>query len=276
MKSKNLVSLSVSLVFLTLSITGLLIYFGFKAHAVDHIHAWFGVLFVGAAIFHIINNWSSITAYTKDRKTGGIRREFTIPALIALVFAAGIGFDVPPFGALANMGKRVLGGNRPKRDGGAEKLSFEQTTTNQSGAGTPLTLLLQRSAQASAPTMAVWVEDSAHRFVENLFVPAQMATKPAGDKDARPAMVAFTPTTLPVWQAKATDQKANYDKATPTDPFILKTKTAAHGTYHIRLAVQANGKTEQYEATVTPGRSDVYRLKSAGGQLLDRGIVVLE
>lgn len=207
MKSKNLVSLSVALVFLGLSVTGLLIYFGFKAHAVDHIHAWFGILFVAAAVFHIVNNWSSISAYTKDRKTGGIRREFTIPALFALVFAGGIGFDVPPFNALANMGKRVLGGGQPKKDAGAEKIAFEQVTTNQIGTGTPLTLMLQRSATATEPIMAVWVEDSAHRFVENLFVPAQMVQKPVGDKDARPAMVAFTPATLPDWQAKATDQK---------------------------------------------------------------------
>lgn len=276
MKSKNLVSLSVALVFSALSITGLLIYFGFKAHAVDHIHAWFGVLFVGAAVFHIVNNWSSLTAYTKNRRTGGVRREFMVPTLVAVVFAAGIGFDVPPFSALANMGKPVLGWTRPKKEAGPEKVSFEQAATNQAGSGTPLTLMVQRSQSASEPVMAVWVEDSARVFVENLFVPAQMAVKPTGDKQAKATLTAFTPATLPVWQAKATDQKANYDKATPTDPFILKTKTAAKGTYHVMLAVLANGKTEQYEATVSAQKGDIYRLRSAGGQLLDRGIVVLE
>lgn len=276
MKSKNLVSLSVALVFFALSVTGVLIYLGFKNHAVDHIHAWFGILFVAAAAFHIVNNWPSITAYSKDRRTGGVRRELMVPAVVTLLFAGGIGFDIPPFSALANLGKPVLRGTRPKKDAGAEKIQFEQTTTNQTGTGTPLTLMVQRSPAATEPVMAIWVEDSAGQFVENLFVPAQMTAKPVGDKEAKPVTTAFTPASLPAWRAKATDQKANYDKATPADPFILKTKTTAGGTYRVLLTVRANGKSEQYQATVSPGRGDIYRLKSAGGEWLERGIVVLE
>jgi len=116
-KSKNLVSLSVVLVFLVLSVTGLLIYFAQGSHAVEHIHAWFGILFVTAAVFHIVNNWSSITGYTKDRRTGGIRREFMIPALVAVVFAGGIAADLPVFGKLANAGKTLVRGDNPKRGG---------------------------------------------------------------------------------------------------------------------------------------------------------------
>ena len=117
MKSKNLVSLSVALVFLVLSTTGLLIYFGQGSHPVEHVHAWFGVLFVAAALFHIVNNWASITAYSRDRKTGGIQREFIIPALIAVLFTAGIAADLPVFGGLANAGKSLFRGNGPRRGG---------------------------------------------------------------------------------------------------------------------------------------------------------------
>jgi hypothetical protein len=114
MKSKNLVSLSVALVFLVLSVTGLLIYFAQGSHAVEHIHAWFGILFVGAAVFHIVNNWSSLKGYTKDRRTGGIRREFVLPLLVALVFTVGIAIDLPVFGKLANAGKTLVWGNKPR------------------------------------------------------------------------------------------------------------------------------------------------------------------
>ncbi len=114
MKSKNLVSLSVALVFLVLSVTGLLIYFAQGTHAVEHIHAWFGILFVGAAVFHIVNNWSSLKGYSKDRRTGGIRREFVLPLLIVLVFAAGIAIDLPIFDKLANAGKELVRGNKPR------------------------------------------------------------------------------------------------------------------------------------------------------------------
>lgn len=125
MKSKNLVSLSVALVFLVLSVTGLLIYFAQGTHAVEHIHAWFGILFVAAAVFHVVNNWSSIMGYTKNRRTGGIRREFVVPALVAVVFAGGIAADLPIFSKLANAGKTLVRGDKPKPGGPLAQTSVD-------------------------------------------------------------------------------------------------------------------------------------------------------
>lgn len=116
MKSKNLVSLSVALVFSVLAGTGLLIYFGQGSHIVEHTHAWFGILFVTAAAFHIVNNWSSLRAYTNDRRTGSIQKEFMVPAIVATIFAAGIGFGVPVFDKLANAGKDLMRGDKPRRE----------------------------------------------------------------------------------------------------------------------------------------------------------------
>lgn len=116
MKSKNLVSLSVAAAFLVLSITGLLIYFGQGGHIIDHTHAWFGMLFFGAAVFHIVNNWSSIKGYSTNRREGGIRRELVLPSLLALVFVVGIAADWPVFKDLANAGKRAFGPKKPKRE----------------------------------------------------------------------------------------------------------------------------------------------------------------
>lgn len=115
MKSKNLVSLSVAAVFTVLSVTGLLIYFGQGNHTIDHTHAWFGILFFGAAVFHIVNNWASLKGYSSDRKTGGIRRELILPSVIVLVFVVGIAADLPVFKDLANAGKRAFGPKREKK-----------------------------------------------------------------------------------------------------------------------------------------------------------------
>jgi hypothetical protein len=109
MKSKNVVSLSVAAVFVVLTISGLLIYLGQATSPVKHIHAWFGILFLGAAVFHILNNWSSIKAYSVNKKAGGIRRELILPVLAALLFAGGIAADLPVFKDLGNAGKRAFG-----------------------------------------------------------------------------------------------------------------------------------------------------------------------
>ena len=116
MKPKNLVSLSVSAAFAVLAITGMLIYLGQGNHTIDHTHAWFGVLFVGAAIFHIVNNWSSIKGYSVNRREGGIRRELILPSLLTLLFVAGIALDWPVFKDLANAGKRAFGPKKEKKE----------------------------------------------------------------------------------------------------------------------------------------------------------------
>ncbi|MEZ0538910.1 DUF4405 domain-containing protein [Fibrella arboris] len=117
MKQKNLVSLMVAAVFTVLSISGLLIYFGQSNHTIDHTHAWFGILFFAAAVFHIVNNWSSIKGYSTDRRTGGVKRELVISALVALVFAGGIAADLPVFKDLANAGKKLFRPERPEKRG---------------------------------------------------------------------------------------------------------------------------------------------------------------
>ncbi len=116
MKSKNLVSLSVAAVFTVLSVTGLLIYFGQSNHTIDHTHAWFGIMFLSAAVFHIVNNWPSLKSYSTDRKAGGIKRELTLPALIVALFVLGISLDWPVFKDLANAGKRAFGPKREKKE----------------------------------------------------------------------------------------------------------------------------------------------------------------
>ena len=116
MKSKNLVSLSVAAVFFVLALTGLLIYFGQGTHIVEHTHAWFGILFVTAAVFHIVNNWSSLVGYSKNRRTGSWQKELFLPLLIVAIFAAGIGFGIPVFDKLANAGKELVRGPKPRQE----------------------------------------------------------------------------------------------------------------------------------------------------------------
>ncbi len=136
MKSKNLVSLSVAAVFAVLSTTGLLIYFGQGNHFVEHTHAWFGVLFFSAAVFHIINNWSSLVGYSKDRKTGGIRREFWLPVAVVLLFVAGTAFDWPVFKSLANAGKEAFGPKRPPRPERLSKIAIDSVARQSVAART--------------------------------------------------------------------------------------------------------------------------------------------
>ena len=61
MKNKNLVSLTIAIAFFLLATTGILLYVKQKAHFIEMTHTIFGLVFISYAIFHIFNNWDSIS-----------------------------------------------------------------------------------------------------------------------------------------------------------------------------------------------------------------------
>src|SRR5215216_5981102 len=105
MKKKNIISLSVALAFLTLSITGLLLYLVKHNKTTTVIHVVFGLLFLVFAIFHIINNWSSLVGYTTGRPR--IKKEFLWSFAFIGAFLVGSYFLLPPFKQIEEFGSTV-------------------------------------------------------------------------------------------------------------------------------------------------------------------------
>ncbi len=277
MKKKNFVSLSVALAFLSLGISGLLLYIGKKPKPVETIHVIFGLTFLAFAIFHIMNNWGSITGYLRDARTGKIKTEFTVALIGCVVFLLGAGFMLPPFEPISEAGKALFRGERGER---ARRIQFEIVSTNQDSDGAPLTIILQKNREVDLPVIAIWVEDSTHQFVENIFVPAQVATPE--EEDIREAIAEgeiefheLDPKLLPAWSAKSKSQSSNFAKATPFDSFLLTSKTKATGAYSVIVEISHNGKTELYEALIQPNTGGAFKLKSSNGTFLDRGLVEL-
>lgn len=117
MKSKHLISLTISFCFIIMSFSGLMLYFGQKQwHAIETLHIIFGVVFFGFAIFHILNNWGSIKGYSKERTTKKWTKEIGITALVFSVFLIGGSLEVQPFKAMAHGGKQLFGGKKKRQD----------------------------------------------------------------------------------------------------------------------------------------------------------------
>jgi Domain of unknown function (DUF4405) len=272
MKNKNIISLTIGFAFLSIAITGILLYIKQKAHAVEITHTVFGLIFIGFAIFHIINNWSSITGYSKDRKSGKVQKELVVAASIfGIILIGGITGILEP---VAEAG-RIFAKPRPKRP---EALSFEEVKTNQDTKGTSLKILIEKNKDTELPVITAWVEDSAHNFVENLFVPAKIANMPKDEEAAKEGhfeIVDFKPEALATWQNKASIKTANFDKETPHDNFVLKTNTIAKGNYFVVLAVKSKDVTELYEASVNSVKGDVFKLKAKENTLLSSVLVEL-
>jgi hypothetical protein len=280
MKRKNIISLTVSLSFLCLSVTGLLLFTNTKTKTTENIHEIFGIIFIGFAIYHIINNWSSLTSYMKERTGMPISKEFVIAIVIALIFLMGTGFNIPPFPALANIGKGLF-----KKEGGGRvpRLTFDVINTNSETQGTTLTVILQKSNDAAVASMAVWTEDSAHHFVDNLFLPAYVLTIKDNAENIQEAIregevekKPFSASELPSLKAVSPAPKPNYDNAAPTGNFVIHTKTLAHDNFYVVLEIQHAGKTERYQAAVDVSKEKVFSLKSSEGELITQGIIEIK
>jgi hypothetical protein len=272
MKRKNIISLSVAFAFLSLSITGILLYIKQKAHAVEITHTVFGLIFVGFAIFHIVNNWSSITGYSKERTSGKFKKEFIIAFLVFGVILAGTASEV--LEPVAEAG-RIFAGKRPKRP---ENLSFEEVKTNQESKGTALRVLVEKNKETELPVIAIWIEDADHKFVENLYVPAKQAKMPESEEEAREGhfdISDFNPTSLPTWQAKTSVKSPLSEKETPHENFVINSKTSAKGTFYVMMEVKSKDKNEVYEASIDEVNGGISKFKSGSNVLIKRGLVEL-
>jgi hypothetical protein len=279
MKSKNFISLSVAFAFLTLAITGILLYVKQKVHFIEITHTIFGLLFIGFAVFHIINNWSSIVGYSKERRSGKIQKELWIALGIgALVLAGALTELLEP---IAEAG-RVFAAPRPQNQE-KEKLAFELISTRQKNEGTSLQLYIQKAKGVERPVLAIWVEDTAGKFVENLFIPSKIALKPEGEEAEREARFrgkypteAFKADLLADWNKKTADKTPNFEGITPTESFTLETKTSAKGVFRVKIEVKGEQKNETLEALVDNNKSEVFKLKGKDNTLISKALVELK
>lgn len=78
-------------------------------HDWSGLHVWFGVVFLGAAIFHVIFNFRPLANYFKDRLTRrvGFRREWVVAVGLCGVVFAGTRTGVPPFSTFLAFNERI-------------------------------------------------------------------------------------------------------------------------------------------------------------------------
>ncbi len=272
MKKKNFISLTVAFAFLALSITGILLFIKQKAHATEITHTVFGLTFIGFAVFHIINNWSSIIGYSKDRKSGSYQKEFIIAgSIFGVILIGGLTEILEP---VAEAGK-IFAGKRPPRN---EQLTFNIIETNKEVVGTKLKIMIQKGKEVELPMLAIWTEDSTHSFIENLFVPAKIAKMPESEEEAREGhfdISDFKPELLTNWQSKAIDKKANFEQETPKDNFALYTNSKAKGSFYVKMEVKSKEKVEVYETLIKKNESQVFKFKSTSNQLISSALAEL-
>lgn len=66
---RNILSALLAVMFVIVSITGVMMYFKIKILSSEALHIWLGFAFVGICSLHVLKNWSGFLSYFKKRST---------------------------------------------------------------------------------------------------------------------------------------------------------------------------------------------------------------
>lgn len=156
--SRKAVSLSIALIFLVLSLTGVLSYFKEYSRVLATVHTTFGILFIVGVLFHLFNNFKPLKAYSKSRVL------LFILAIGAIVLAGTL-FQTEPFLTIMDKGAALKASS-----GSATNLSQIEVMEMNMDNDIQLSIDLLRAEFYWHPQMAVWIEDTLGQYVETLFV----------------------------------------------------------------------------------------------------------
>lgn len=151
LKARGLVSFLIFLSFLTMTITGIILYLtpqgriaywvnwkllGLGKGEWEAIHLFTSLLFIITGIFHLVYNWKPFINYIRDKATGAskLKTEMAVSLIIMLAIIIFAILDLPPLSYIVDIGDTVKASWIINEDyeppmGHAELLSFEEFTT---------------------------------------------------------------------------------------------------------------------------------------------------
>ena len=160
---------------------------------------------------------------------------------------------------------------------------FVKIATNENIKGRHLNFIIEKNDTVPTPVVAIWVEDTAGNFIQNLFVPASTIKLSDRQINVREAIEEGEATNinldlalLPQWGAKESEIAANFNNTTPTDNFFLSTNTSATVVNNVDLQVRSGNTQETYFATIDASKSNAFVLQATKETLLNKAILTLK
>ncbi len=266
LKKKNFVSLTVLIAFLVISVTGLLMYFVAHATVTSTLHTVFGFLFVTAALFHLVNNWRSIRAYTSSPSPTPskkrISKEIVWVGTIGIAILLTSFLQIEPFQFIYQWGQAFRTAQKVE----AEIIKYEVYELNSATSGRSLAIDVRKGPYWRYPTYAFWVEDTLGHYIETIYVTSKLAknnfhvraVEENGEvkflNEPETKAQRERPEALPVWAHKygAKSNKGNvvpagektipdaYTGATMRNSFLLKTKARETLPKKIKIMFEIN------------------------------------
>lgn len=256
MKTRKLVSISIAILILIVSITGILMYLKPYYKITASIHTLFGFLFFTITILHISNNIKPLKMYSTNSKKNFVSMPFILISSAIGIILMGLMFGIPSFHKVYDFGneyRNSLQGKETLADG-TQSITLQKDSHQVS-----VEIDVKKGNAFRYAMMAIWVEDMNGNYVESLFVPKSIATstylngKPDKNGIWKPAVVR-RPESLPYWAHKRGIKAPDglmiplgkaYDidavsGATPTDDFIINSRTTIGKLKKFKVLMEVN------------------------------------
>lgn len=246
-------TVTISIIFITLMTTGILLYSMPWNYFVGAIHIWASIFFIIGTLLHFKNNFKSYLSHIR-KKIGKKTLRFSGLGFLALV--AGLMLGAPPFATVMEFGESLRTAGQP--------ITREYTLVDLTAAADqpgmdlfikagsayesePQPYMLGISYTA-VPQIAVWMETLEGQYIDTLYVTGKAATSGFGETDSGPTR---RPEALPYWSHSRGIQEADgyfvphqnnsdldgVSGATPKSDYQIALSAPRMGQYRLLLEV---------------------------------------
>lgn len=282
MKLRIATTVTISVVFLTLMTTGILLYAMPWNYFVGAIHIWASIFFIIGTVLHFKNNFRSYLNHLR-KKIG--KKAMTFSGVGLLVLVAGLMMGAAPFATVMEFGETLRTANQP--------VTRQYTLVDlTAGAGQPGMELFIKAGSAyesepqpaglgftytSVPQIAVWMETLEGQYIDTLYVTGKAANSGFGETDSG---VTRRPEALPYWSHSRGVQEADgyftplqnntdldgVSGATPRSDYQIALSSPRMGQYRLLLEVNRSYDFNDYYSRDRFPDDPIYSGDGSSGQ----------
>lgn len=259
---RSVTTITISMVFLTLMITGILLYALPWNYLIGSIHIWASLFFIVGTILHFKNN---LKVYLNHLKNKVGKKTFSSIGFVFLMVVVGLMFGVPPFNSLINLSEHLKAANQPvtseytvldlTANPDLPKLSLFMKA-GESYVSEPQPIFLNIS-YTSIPQVAVWIETMDGQYIDTLYVTGKSANSNFGSEDGE---LVRRPEALPYWSfSRGIQEEDGYfapsinnadldgvTGATPLNDSLIALTAPKMGSYRLMLEVNRSYDFNEY------------------------------
>lgn len=241
---------------LILVLSGLLMYFKPFMKNVASMHTFFGLLFILAMIFHILNNKKPLSNYISVKKQSKLRRlQSPLIFFLAISIAMGLYFENSVLSELYQYGNKIRNEQLRKVQAITD---YEIIPLENASGEYQVTIELKKGQAFQYPLFAIWVEDLKGNYIETLYISRVISSSSFDfgkqvDGNWKPDIVR-RPEALPYWSHKRGVRAADglfmplnngqdldaVSGATPTGNFIINSKSDLKGLENFKILLEVN------------------------------------